>query len=1102
MRALLVILGLLACMLPLPALAQEKAPSPPAVPPKPMTEDEAVAAVLEAWKTKDEALLRELGSKDEPDPWIVADALCARGEHDAASAFAKASPRPATERLPSYVSLRRGKPDGTAERMTLAAANEAVKGRRFQEALGATSGLDPPADTVVGVRIRFVAGHAQRGLRSADAGAASFLEAGRLAEALGWAESAKRAYREGGESHFSRARYRDAGVAWRKALAIAEEIGSRADAASFLGDIGVALEYVGEYSEALTLQERALAIREEMGDGKGVANALGNMGNLRHSLGDFARSLALQERVLGIMEGLGDRPGVARTHANIGITSQALGEFPKALSSLEKARVLMVELGDSVGAAQTLIGIGNVRRSLGDLPRALACQEEALRILREAGDRRGAAAALGNVAGVHLCMGDYATALSTYEKVLPLKEDLEDRQGIAATLGSIGLIYEALEDYPRALSHLQKALLIEEGIGNRLGVAMALGNIGNVLLASGDAREALSFQERALSLKEELGDREGLAATLANIALAHDALGEHREALPFLERALEIREFLGSRTGIAGVLGSMGSVLHRLRDFPRALARHEGARRLSEEAGDGIGVVTALVNISRIHLELEAYPQASAMAREAVLRLPLLAGGVSEEYRPQARQRYAGVFATGAISAATLGSSADVAFFLESGRAGALRESLHARERLREGTVPPWLEEEERVARGKEAAAAAALRRAAAADDAAAVKEARASLEAANADLRDAVARIQREARQVATVLYGAVDGLDTIRGRLRSDEALLLYGLFPRDLSFALVVTAQEARVVPLGETKALVEACSGLALQDDGKAPGEAIDALRDLVVKPLALGDRVRRVLVSPDADLCFVPFSLLVPGREVAYESSGTVHGLLAGDAGKRGEGVLALGDPAYREPKGSVLVASLRSGWGLAPLPGTRDEAKAVGSMLLLGKDATETRLQAELAKRPRWRSVHLACHGLVDMEHPQRSSLALSPDAENDGFLSVLDVFRMKCPADLVVLSACETGKGKVVRGEGIVGLTRAFMFAGAPRVLVSLWKVDDEATRALMVRFYELWNPKDGAKGLGAAAALKEAQAFVAAQPKWKHPRYWAAWVLWGLPD
>jgi CHAT domain-containing protein len=104
----------------------------------------------------------------------------------------------------------------------------------------------------------------------------------------------------------------------------------------------------------------------------------------------------------------------------------------------------------------------------------------------------------------------------------------------------------------------------------------------------------------------------------------------------------------------------------------------------------------------------------------------------------------------------------------------------------------------------------------------------------------------------------------------------------------------------------------------------------------------------------------------------------------------------------------------------------------------------------------------------------------------------------MSIPADLVVLSACETGKGKIYRTEGVVGFTRAFMMAGAPRVIVSLWKVDDEATRALMVKFYELWKPGK----MVTATALKKAQEYVASQPQWRHPYYWAAWQLWGLGD
>jgi len=219
-------------------------------------------------------------------------------------------------------------------------------------------------------------------------------------------------------------------------------------------------------------------------------------------------------------------------------------------------------------------------------------------------------------------------------------------------------------------------------------------------------------------------------------------------------------------------------------------------------------------------------------------------------------------------------------------------------------------------------------------------------------------------------------------------------------------------------------------------------------------------------------------------------------------------VLGLGDPDY-ETNPDVHALDLyrsRRGGSLTGLPATRAEIDAIADVKLLGADASEVGLEAALRLRKRWRAVHFACHGRANAATPMLSYLALSADSGHDGFLTCLDVFRMSIPADLVVLSACETGKGRIYRTEGIVGLARAFMFAGAPRVLCSLWKVDDQATKALMIKFYELWNPKGRKKGRGAAAALKEAQEYVResrdkrGKQRWKHPYFWAAWVLWGL--
>ena len=236
--------------------------------------------------------------------------------------------------------------------------------------------------------------------------------------------------------------------------------------------------------------------------------------------------------------------------------------------------------------------------------------------------------------------------------------------------------------------------------------------------------------------------------------------------------------------------------------------------------------------------------------------------------------------------------------------------------------------------------------------------------------------------------------------------------------------------------------------------------------------------------------------------VAVTPSGSTHALLLEEERGRGEGILALGDPDYAGATAGAQPA-LHRGRPLAALPGTRGEVKAIATAgALLGAKASEAGLREALGARKRWRAVHLACHGLVDGERPFQSSLAVTRAGDDDGFLTAQEVLSMKIPSDLAALSACETATGEVVGGEGIVGLTRAFMYAGTPRVICSLWKVDDEATRALMVKFHELWNPKDGKPGLPTAEALRQAQEFVRSQEKWKHPYFWAAWVLWGLPS
>jgi CHAT domain-containing protein len=186
------------------------------------------------------------------------------------------------------------------------------------------------------------------------------------------------------------------------------------------------------------------------------------------------------------------------------------------------------------------------------------------------------------------------------------------------------------------------------------------------------------------------------------------------------------------------------------------------------------------------------------------------------------------------------------------------------------------------------------------------------------------------------------------------------------------------------------------------------------------------------------------------------------------------------------------------------LPFSRREAEGIIATAPAGKTAKALDFDASRARATtedfgQYRIIHFATHGLLNSRRPELSGIVLSLVDSNgksqDGFLRLHEVYNLKLPVDLVVLSACQTGLGKEIRGEGIVGLTRGFMYAGALRVVASLWKVDDAATADLMKRFYRGML----GKGLRPAAALREAQVEMWNQERWRSPYYWAAFVLQG---
>ena len=937
---------------------------------------------------------------------------------------------------------------------------------------------------------------------------------------------------------------------FERGLKEARAVGHRKWAANALANMAVAHDMLGDRRKALERFEESLVLREELGDPQGVAHTLGEIGNTHEKLGDIARALEFYDRVITRLEDLHDRPwgarilahagklhfdrgnfprameyyerglremeelgnrkGVAEMLGSIGISHSVLGDCPKALEHLERSLKIYEDLGDRLMVAWVLSNTGGVMVTIGNFPRALEHQERALSMYEELGDRAGQAQTLYVVGAVHGDLGSYPKALDHLERALALWEELKDRDGVAKTLRKLGEVHRILGSHARALEYLDRALRLSEDVGNRLSVALALGAIGNARYELGEHATALEYAERSRAMLDTIGDRRALATADALLGNILDTLGDRQKAIEHYERALKTSEELKDRQTVGWTLANLGTLWGAAGEVRKAIQLLERAVRDAERIRADNLLAFALQELARAHLLAGDPVRAQSVAKRSIPLLERMLGGLAEEQGVTTRQKHASVFDFGAIAAALNDDAPEVAFFLESGRAGSLMESLGGRQALRWQSLPEELRQADARARAAESVALAVYTRTLDGGSRAEIQASLVQLDAAREEVNEVVDRMQRAAKKDAKLdlFYPRAAPLEEIEGWIAKGEALVLYGLCGRD-AIAMVITKYDARVVSIGRTADVTAACEALDLTNPAVDPTAALAALSKLVVAPLGLKDDVTRVLVSPEGPLSYAPMALLLPGRQVAYEPSGTTYGhLLEEEASRKGSDVLALGDPDYGakfDPHALEAYARVEGavrGGRLVPLPGTRAEAKAIGTVTLLGKAATEAGLRAEIARKDaRWHAIHFACHGLVDPENPTRSSLALTPDAENDGFLTSLEVLRANIPSDLIVLSACETGTGTIFKGEGIVGLTRAFMFAGSPRVICSLWKVDDEATKALMVRFYELWNPQDGTPGLPTAEALRKAQEFVRSQEKWKHPYFWAAWVLWGLP-
>jgi len=852
-------------------------------------------------------------------------------------------------------------------------------------------------------------------------------------------------------------------------------------------------------AEAIPVAEEALRTAESNGNRLAIASASQLLGGMWGRKGDVKRATDLLSRALAIQEEIGDLPGAAATLKMQSVAFQDAHDLVQALRCAERSRDVAAATKSDATLADALFRLGSLYDAFGDDVKSLGAYEKALHLHETQGHPDKIGWDLVQVANLRMDRGEYARAQSCLERAQTLFEGHGNERDLGKVLGNMAIVQDIVGTHEKKIELERRALALAEKSHDSHSTAIALGNLADSLRDEDKLDEALDLERRALEIRRDEGDREGMAWSWLGLGADQAARGRFDEALDLYEKARGVFVDLHERDETCTALVDLADLRREHGQIKEALAIYEEVAKTAAQIGDARWRQIA-AEWTACCLGIEGRPRdAVAKCRESLAAAQDVVAGFGDADAAAARLTLLHAAAIGVEQALKIRDPAEAFFFLESSRAGALLEAARSRDALHDAVLPPELRDAERTTRAEESRAAWAVRRAVDAGDAAAYAAAQADLVSAHERRESVTSRIQRETKLAADVVAPRIVAMSDVQAALRSDEAFVEYGLAAGS-AVAVVVTKKRAELVRLATSDEVRRAAAELHPDDGAADPTEALRKLTALTVAPLALGDDVRRVSISPDDVLAFAPFCAMLDGREVAYVPSATTSALLAQTAVAPGDGVLAVGDPEYETNAKPAAVPPARGGARLLPLPGTRAEARAVGTKVLVGRDANEASLRDALSMH-RWRAVHLACHGVLDAERPTASALALTPTGDDDGFLSVLDVYRLRVAADLVVLSACETGRGKVARGEGVLGLTRAFMVAGAPRVIVSLWKVDDAATLALMTKFYELWNPKDG-PGEPAATALREAQAFVRAQEKWKHPKYWAAWALWGAAE
>ena len=887
-----------------------------------------------------------------------------------------------------------------------------------------------------------------------------------IAKEIGDKDSEGRAYTNLGVAYSCLADYEKAIEFHQQSLSIAKEIGNKGSEGKAYNNLGIAYKCVGDYEKAIEFHQQSLSIAKEIGAKGSEGGAYTNLGIVYKFLGDYEKATEFFQQSLSITKEIGDKSSEGKAYTNLGVAYHCLGDYNEAIKFHQQALSIAKEMGRKGSEGKAYNNLAIVYHSLADYKKAIKFQQQSLSIVKEIGEKGSEGAAYINLGNAYRCLGDYKEAIEFYQQALSITKEIGDKGSEGEAYINLGIAYGCLGDYKQTIEFNRRALRIAKEIGNKGSECKAYTNLGNAYRNLADYQKAIESHEGSLSIAKEIGDKDTEGKAYTNIGSAYYSLCDYKKAKDFHERALWVTEGIGDKGSLGIAYTNLGCAYDSLGDYKKAIDSHQQSLNIAKEIGDKGSEQNAYSNLGQSFCKLHDFRKAEECFESSIK--------VFEEMRFLLQEK----------------DEWKISF----------RDQLNTYSNL-------WIFQL-RQSKTKEALLTAERGRAQALAD---LMESQYGAKSTPLASKERTERITNISSLVSSPTTFLVEAFESVffwvlhKGQFTekeiNDTLECLTNKVQKQIRVLQLNARFEVRSLDDPDDETVEDLSRGGTNEKEltwSQHGGDALRELYDVAIAPISHLIKDEELIIVPDGSSFLIPYAALLDQNSrylsetlrIRFAPSLTSLRLLSECTGGRYHtaGALLVGNP---------WIETVRiKGKGIEQLPGAEEEVKMIGEILnvepLTGKNATKDQVLRRLHAVS---LVHIAAHGSAE-----RGEILLSPNLgsskrpkEKDYLLTMTDVLNAKLEAKLVVLSCCHSGRGKI-KAEGVVGIARAFLGAGARSVIASLWKIDDKATLAFMSHFY-----KHLVKGQSASKSLHEAMNIMRESKEFSAVKYWAPFILIG---